>query len=247
MHRRADPQGSSPEDRKSLEPVWSDGIVLAESQGKAGTDEWLRTLKIRNKGRYLAIEAAIKGSASRRSLKEDEDAIAGQLGEPWQEPMLGGMPPAVPFPVDVFPPQLAELAVEMAEALNSPVDFVAVSILFTASTAMGRSVALKMKKTWKENPSAYFALVGVSGMAKSTPIKEMGRPLWDIAREAREEWQANKEREEQKEKDNQQEVPPLKRTVVDESTVEALGPIMEENPRGDWPDPRRVDGGSCPG
>jgi Protein of unknown function (DUF3987) len=224
-----------PDVKKRLDSEWGDGVMLAVQDGKAGTDRWLKTLKTRSPSRHGVIASAIKSAREKpkpEEPEEDEEPIAGQVGEPWLEPALGEMPPAVPFPIDVFPPQLEDLAVDMAEALNSPVDFVAVSILFTASTAMGRSVALKMKRTWKENPSAYFALVGVSGMAKSTPIKEMARPLWEIAREAREEWQAHKERESKKEKDKQEDPPPLKRTVVDESTVEALGPIMEDNPRG---------------
>jgi Protein of unknown function (DUF3987) len=228
-------QAPDKEARSRLDPDWSDGIGMAVEDGRSGTDRWLKALKARSPARHAPIVAAIKvarEAPAPGNSGEDDEPIAGQVGVPWQEPMLGGMPPAAPFPVDIFPPQLQDLAVEMAEALNSPIDFVAISILFTASTAMGRSVALELKKTWKEYPSAYFALVGVSGMAKTTPIKEMARPLWAIGKEMREEWQAHKEREGKKDKDKQEDVPPLKRTIVDDSTVEALAQIMNDNPRG---------------
>ena len=222
-------------DRDRLDPEWAEGFIQAEQDGRSGTDRWLKTVRTRNPSRHAEIFEAIE--RARESAKADvvDDPIAGQVeGDPWESPTLGSPPPAVPFPVDVLPPQLADLVVDVANVLSSPVDFVAVAALFTASTATGRSVSLEMMEdSWWEVPSAYYALVGVSGMSKSPAIMKMTRPLWDIAREESKEWKANTERESRKkEDDDKQDVPPLKRTVVDETTIEGLAPILRDNPRG---------------
>src|SRR4051812_18193748 len=216
-----------------LASEWGDGAAMAQQDGRPGVDRWLKAILGRDSARHAAILGALE--AAREAAKDDRDdePIAGQIeGEHWEEPVLGDRPPAVPFPVDILPPQLADLVAQRAAALNAPIDFVAVSAIATACTVSGRSVALKIRDDWRECAGGYFAMVGPSGMAKSTAIMKMTGPLWAIAKEARQEWSRQKERESTKPKDEQCEIPPLRRVVVDDATVESLGPILQDNPRG---------------
>jgi hypothetical protein len=151
-------------------------------------------------------------------------------GPPWEEPMLDAAIPAVPFPVGVLPPALAELVDEAAECLGCPPDYPAVACLAAASGAIGRSVALALKDGWVESASIYAALVGDPGMTKSPALHLAARPLWRLTEEL---LRAHREREEAAaEEDTEAPAPPLPRVAVDDTTVEALAPILRENPRG---------------
>lgn len=234
----------------ALTPLGNAGLVLWEEWSRRGSKfedgacvrKWASFTR---EGRTLgtifkhAKSAGWTGSGGRNGHAANGHHAEAELAtspdqtpEPWEDPKLGTTPPAIPFPVDVFPPQLAALVIEQAAALNAPVDYLAVSAIVTASTVIGRSVALEIRATWRETPAIYCAAVGLSGMAKSPSIMKMTGPLWKIATEAREQWRTCKERETKKKEEDREDVPPLKRTVVDESTVEALGPILQENPRG---------------
>jgi hypothetical protein len=68
--------------------------------------------------------------------------------DPSWPPITAAEPsPSPPFPVHVFPEPLREYCLEVAQAICVPVDFVAVAMLVAASAAIGRSVALMVKRS----------------------------------------------------------------------------------------------------
>jgi hypothetical protein len=153
---------------------------------------------------------------------------AGPGETPWDEPILEASETAEPFPYRVFPPALADFALEASRSLTCPIDYMGVAQLVIASAAIGRSVAITLKEGWSESPALYAALVGEPGLAKTPPLAVASRPLWAIT----EELIAGHRILAKEARNDKQEPPPLRRIAVDDSTVEAMGPILRDNSRG---------------
>jgi hypothetical protein len=205
------------------EPPWSERELRHKVEDAYAVEPrrgWLRDAP-REKVRAGAGPAG-------RTREPGEDDDRGEEAPAWEEPVLDRMLPPIAFPRDVLPEGLASYIEDAAWCLNAPVDFLAVPALTIAGAAIGRSVALALKDTWIETPALYTALVGSPGMAKSPALKLIALPLWRITEEALTAHQnavaccVNKE-----------DAPgaPL-RIAVDDSTCEALAPLLAENPRG---------------
>ncbi|UTS79768.1 YfjI family protein [Phaeobacter piscinae] len=125
----------------------------------------------------------------------------------WPEPdMTIGQPVRPPAPImggyefaQVFGPW-ADWMKSAAETKNAPVDYVAVSLLATASAALGNSRWAVPWEGWKEPPVLWAMLVGDPSAGKSPaldavldPVKELERDLSDEYRRARQEWETENE------------------------------------------------------
>jgi hypothetical protein len=106
---------------------------------------------------------------------------------PWPPPRFSEPPPALPFPVDVFPLCLQGYCRELAEAKLAPLDFVGLSMLVTAGAAIGQSVNIRVKRGWNEPPLLYGILVAQPGKTKSPVVRAVVKPRTEIDRRLREE------------------------------------------------------------
>ena len=89
----------------------------------------------------------------------------------WKPPAPLPEMPAVPaFPIGAFPPAVADYWTDAAESLGWPVDFVAVPALPLLGAAAGRSIAVELKRTYKEPPLLWCGLVAPPGAAKSPAL-----------------------------------------------------------------------------
>jgi putative DNA primase/helicase len=167
---------------------------------------------------------------------EENGTAAGLAAEPratiharsdWEPPRFDESRPAEPFPLDVLPPELADFLSIAASCLTCPVDFLAVAALAIAGTAMGRSVAIKVKESWVETASLYAALVARPGATKSPALTMIARPLSRITDNLIREYRVELARA-----TKDQPKPTLRRVAVGDSTCEALAPILADNPRG---------------
>jgi hypothetical protein len=143
------------------------------------------------------------------------------------------------FPVDVFPLALQRYVREGAAAMQCPLGFFGVPLLVFAGAAIGTSRAIRVKRRWTEHPSFYAALVGEPGDAKTPALNHVAAPLHHRQRMERlafEERQACYEAEQQRKKGGEgAPVPPpapMRRYLTTDPTVEALAPILDQNPRG---------------
>ena len=145
----------------------------------------------------------------------------------WAEPILDVMPPAPPFPTEALPATLGDFVLDAARSLGCPVDYLGLACLGIASGAIGRSVAIAIKDGWVESACLYAAIVGDPGMTKTPALAVAAKPLWgiteDLIREYREAIAAAPDDDDP---------PPPRRLAVDDTTVEALAPILQDNPRG---------------
>lgn len=177
-------------------------------------------------------------------------APAAPVFPDWSEPLLDGPGPAPPFPLDLLPAPLADFIAEAARTFPSPPDYFAVPALAIAGAAVGRSVALAVKDTWAESPLLFAATVGPPGSVKSPALKLMTWPVWRIAAERKEEYDAEcaadaaRRREARelaksakkggKAADPEPEGPrpKLRRVVAEDITCESSARVLSENPRG---------------
>jgi hypothetical protein len=171
----------------------------------------------------------------------------------WTEPVpLTAIPEVAPFPLNAFPEPVAAFVRETAEALSCPIDYVAVPSLGAASVALGASRALAVKPGHVQRAALYEAVVGPPGSGK-TPAQEAAlEPLHEAEEQLHAAWEAEMQQHEAEAQGYEQELrdwkkapagergelprkpdrPVLKRLTVNDTTAEALVPILKDNPRG---------------
>ena len=156
-----------------------------------------------------------------------------------------------PFPVDALPGTLKRYAVEAAESIGCDPAYVALPLLTAAGAMIGNARRLHVKNTWYALPTIWTAIVGESGTAKTPALTEALAPIKRLQRDAlnryeqqRAEYDAavqnyDTEMAAHKNKRNTTDPPPPKpdaptpeRLTVSNATVEALAPILRDNPKG---------------
>ncbi len=152
------------------------------------------------------------------------------------------------FPVDALPGPVARLVKEAAAALGCPPDAIALSALVALGAAIGNGRVIQIKRTWTESAAIYGAVIADSGEKKTAAIatttgvvqklenrlnREHDDALDEHAREMRE---YEVERKDAAKNGHAPPPPPrvpiAERAHVNDTTVEALIPILKENPRG---------------
>ena len=146
--------------------------------------------------------------------------------------------------MEALPEPCRQLVEEAAASIVCPPEFIAVPLLATLGSAIGMSRVIRLKQGGTESAAIYAAIVALPGTKKTPAFKEAAGPAHEkqaaYTREYREakkayEEQRTNRRVEDEEDETDAERPPkptLKRTVVEDTTVEALAVVLEDNPRG---------------
>lgn len=146
------------------------------------------------------------------------------------------------FPLDALPGPIADFVAETAAALRVPIDMVAVPALGFMAAAVGGSLCIELNPEWREHPVLWLAVVARPGTKKTPAIAAAGRPIeeWQSRlfhehREAQDRyeiadaaWASTRNRDRGPKPDK----PMGERVVVDDTTIEKLAVIHEQNPRG---------------
>jgi hypothetical protein len=154
---------------------------------------------------------------------------------------------AAEFPVDALPTFTRRFVKEAATAIGCPPELVAVPLLGTLSAGIGASRVVQLKRDWSESATLFLAVVASPGSRKTPASKIAIKPVWERQselkakyREERKDYEAEYSRWEAKRREctkteplpEPPKEPTMGRTVVSDTTVEALHPILETNPRG---------------
>jgi hypothetical protein len=150
-----------------------------------------------------------------------------------------------PFPVSLLPEPVGTFVAEAAERLSTDPLFVALPMLASVAATIGNSRRIELWSGWREPPILWLATVADSGTMKTPSMdaalqfirqrqddafREYRAAVADFEREKREHDRASRRR------DAEPSEPPARpvaeRFVVDDVTIEGLGPILEQNPRG---------------
>jgi hypothetical protein len=152
-----------------------------------------------------------------------------------------------PFPLDSLPNPVRNYVDASAVAIGCDLAYVALPMLSALAGAIGNTRRVQVKRGWTEPAVIWTAIVGESGTHKSPALddarrfprrrQEQARKRFDKAmREyevANEKYQAAltkwKDSDRTGERPQSPERPVMVRALVDDTTVEALGPILVEN------------------
>ncbi|RKY17519.1 MAG: hypothetical protein DRQ55_15570 [Planctomycetota bacterium] len=183
-------------------------------------------------------------SSRPRASKPEEGATHSTCGSV--------VPAWKPFPTHLLPTPLQELAEEGAAAIGCDPSAIALPALATAAGAIGNARRVRIKASWSEPLVIWAVFIGLSGKARKSPAIELAtRPLWEAQLIAAREFEQEIKKYEKKsaafearkrgrgekaaavlERAEPPTVPTCKRFVVRDPTIEALAPILKENPRG---------------
>jgi len=158
------------------------------------------------------------------------------------------LPDAKPFPGEAMPEHCRPLIREAAAAIGCPPEFVALPMLVILGSAIGNSRTIKLKQGWEESSAIFAAVVAAPGEKKTPAQKVAIDPAIKAQAALKEEYRQAKETYEEQVRHYEVEkrearnageaadappTPPvIGRTVVEDTTVEALAEVLGENPRG---------------
>lgn len=158
------------------------------------------------------------------------------------------LPEPAPFPIDSLPKSLAILSAKAALAFPCPPEHLALPGLVVLGSGIGNSRILRVKEGWYERALIYAMLISRPGGVKTPPMEEAATPARTVQgaskvlyEEQRAEYKIEHERWMEKKRrairddgniEREPASPTWERTVVGDTTVEALCDKLSQNPRG---------------
>jgi hypothetical protein len=148
-----------------------------------------------------------------------------------------------PFPLDALPPALGEYVDASAAAIGCDAAFVALPALAVVAGCIGTARAVRAKRGWTEPAIIWALTVGPSGAQKTPAFAAAVDPLMEIQLDAVDAHQAAKERYEvawnewknapQNNRGVEPQEPPLEPCyLTTEATIESVGQLLGQSPRG---------------
>lgn len=149
----------------------------------------------------------------------------------------------VPFPTPLLPEPLASYIRQSAAAIGCDESCVALPLLVGLSIAVGSTRRVAITPDWTEYPVLWAAIIASSGQRKSPGLDAALRPLRELQQQLFQQHKAatdlyRKQLEERKSAAKAKACsdvpirPVQKRLLVNDTTIEALAFILEDNPRG---------------
>jgi len=157
------------------------------------------------------------------------------------QPEIGLLPKP---PIEALPPAIQNLLLEAARVFGDlPLEVPVVSFFGFLSGCLGQSVVVEVKRGWQVAGNFYWAIVAASGLGKSPCANAMMGPIWSRDKKCKDQWDREMtvynglmdERRQCKDKDSlgpPPQLPILTQYIVDDATIEAIGGILADNPRG---------------
>jgi len=152
------------------------------------------------------------------------------------------VPEYQPLPLDLLPCRVREFVRAAAADTGCDPCFVALPALAALASAIGNTRRLKLKTTWRVPPILWTVLVGESGNQKTTGFQLAAGPIQRLQAQALGRYDAEfKEYErtlrrweavDRKNRSEKPKPPVAERYVCGDTTVEALAPLLRDNPRG---------------
>jgi hypothetical protein len=227
------------QDPEQIERVWRSSGLWRE-KGDRNRSYASRTIeRAIERAEETYSEALIKKPSHRKTPAADVSDVFSEEFETTEIP---------PFPVDALPGPAARFTREAAEALGCNPETVGIPVLAAISGAIGRGKELRIKRGWHVSGGLYAGVVADPGEMKSAAQSAAISPLTGLQAYLRDECKEDLARyakamrehavkkklaaKEDQPEPEPPEHPVLKRCLVDDHTIEALGARLEQNPRG---------------
>jgi hypothetical protein len=198
------------------------------------------------------LKAAIKAAANRLGLRCKRDERTDDRRSRWatSPSCVASVDPYMPFPVASLPQPVARFVDGAAGAIGCDPSYVAVPLLAGLASAIGNTRRICLKHSWCEPAIVWGVIVGDSGTLKSPALEVALRPIRRRQQAAMkaftEAMDAYKVRLMQYEKELttwkrsstggetpvKPEEPQADRCWCDDTTIEALAVLLQQNPRG---------------
>jgi putative DNA primase/helicase len=115
------------------------------------------------------------------ALETRADVLPELAPEPWGDPLPipSMLLPVEPFDAALMPAALGPWVTDIADRMQCPPDFPAVSAMVALSSVIGRKacIAPKRRDNWRVIPNLWGAVVGRPGVMKSPALAEAMKPL----------------------------------------------------------------------
>lgn len=109
------------------------------------------------------------------------ETVAGRSLQGWTDPVAvrSALPAVEAFDPTLLPAVFMPWITDIAERMQCPPDFPAVSAMIAAAGVIGRRVGIRPKKLddWLVVPNLWGVLIGRPSMMKTPPLKEVMRPV----------------------------------------------------------------------
>jgi hypothetical protein len=181
---------------------------------------------------------------------DPEDLQPAKAGP--ESPKRKEPPPYVPFPTDALPAVPRDFIRQGATALGCDESFIALPLLAALASAVGNTRRIRLKRSWCEPCIVWAVIVGDSGTLKSPAFDLAMKPLRRLQSGAFREWEEamatyrtdkatyDADLGEWKKKGRRKGEPPPEepeepvpvRYVCEDTTVEALAVLLQNQPRG---------------
>jgi len=135
------------------------------------------------------------------------------------------------FPIAVFPKHIVDYIVELNTTLNFHKDFLSAAVMFTVASVCGNKYKLQVKPGWEATPIFWFACVGYPGTIKTHPVKLITKPLVELDRLSKINYDSEMEHFNPEAKPRQTK-PKFKQNLISDYTIEALHQVHSFNTRG---------------
>lgn len=168
-----------------------------------------------------------------------------QFGDPVD---LFNVDPAPQIPLDTLPAAIANFAKDQAELMGCDHSIFAMTALVAAASCLHDGVQIQPKRhdpTWRESARLWVAVVGSPSSKKSPAIGKAIFPIRKIDTFRREQsrgelsqWDmlhAAKKKSSKDDTSRESSVPdrpPMRRAIVEDTTIEAMSEILKDNPQG---------------
>jgi len=117
---------------------------------------------------------------------------AGEWPEP--QPLPDGLPAVKPFNPDLLPDKLRPWVADIGDRLQCPLDFVAVAVMVSLGSVIGRRVGIRPqeKTDWTEHANLWGCIVGRPSLMKSPAMEQGLAPLRRLAAKAAKAYEAER-------------------------------------------------------
>lgn len=139
------------------------------------------------------------------------------------------------FPTTVFPEAISRFVQQAADSIVCPPELVGVPLLVMMASAIGASRVIELKSSWLEGPTLYAACIARPGDKKTPAANAATRPAREVQSQLRYRYQRERklyDGDAGVAGDADSKEPVMERTLVEDTTVEALAKVLNENPRG---------------
>jgi len=133
-------------------------------------------------------------------LADSETTITNLQADAWgnPKPINHTLPSVTSITPDMLPKPLYSYAINTAERLGVPIEFVAVPLVVALGSVIGTKVAIMPKRydNWDIVPNLWGAIIGKPSSKKSPSITEAMKPIDNLVSKARADYELNKQEHE---------------------------------------------------